>query len=96
MPPTGRGWNRKISVESGFIRSLKKRIRAHFFNRVGIRIFSVPSAAYLPRRIGSKNSSYSAAALVGTNCSLVFAADIMKSEILGTISERNRDPLNTP
>jgi len=27
---------------------------------------------------------------------LVLAADIMKSEIRGTISERNRDPLNTP
>jgi hypothetical protein len=25
-----------------------------------------------------------------------FAADIMKSEMRGTISERNRDPLNTP
>jgi hypothetical protein len=48
------------------------------------------------RRIGRENSHYSAAAAVGTNCSLVFAADIMKSEILGTISERNRDPLNTP
>ena len=30
------------------------------------------------------------------SCSLVFAADIMKSEMRGTISERNREPLNTP
>ena len=27
---------------------------------------------------------------------MVVAADIMKSEMRGTISERNRDPLNTP
>jgi hypothetical protein len=27
---------------------------------------------------------------------LGLAADIMKSEMRGTISERNRDPLNTP
>ena len=46
--------------------------------------------------IRRRNWHYSAAADVGTNCSLVFAADNMKSEILGTISERNRDPLNTP
>ena len=27
---------------------------------------------------------------------MVLAADIMKSEMRGTISERNREPLNTP
>ena len=27
---------------------------------------------------------------------MVVAADIMKSEMRGTISERNREPLNTP
>ena len=46
------------------------------------------------------NRRYSAAR---TNVGLVLAADafglaadIMKSEMRGTISERNRDPLNTP
>ena len=36
---------------------------------------------------------YSAA---NANEGFSFAADIMKSEIRGTISERKRDPLNTP
>jgi hypothetical protein len=37
---------------------------------------------------------YSAAA--ATSFGLVSAADSMKSEMRGTISERNREPLNTP
>jgi hypothetical protein len=46
-----------------------------------------------PHPIRLMNRCYSAAA---TNASLVVAADNMKSEIRGTISERNREPLNTP
>ena len=45
----------------------------------------------LPNR--RQNQHYSAAA---TNFGLVLADDNMKSEIRGTISERNREPLNTP
>jgi hypothetical protein len=51
-------------------------------------------------RIRCPDRCYSAAR---TNVGLVLAADtfglaadIMKSEMRGTISERNRDPLNTP
>jgi hypothetical protein len=38
-------------------------------------------------------SAYSAAV---TNFGFGFAADIMKSEMRGTISDLNREPLNTP
>ena len=40
-----------------------------------------------------QNQRYSAAAI---NFGLISAANSMKSEIRGTISERNREPLNTP
>jgi hypothetical protein len=52
----------------------------------------------LPNR--RQNQRYSAAPTIlseaATNFGLILADDNMKSEIRGTISERNREPLNTP
>ena len=51
---------------------------------------AVPSSRDI-RRIESRD--YSAAA---ANSGFIFADDVMKSEIRGTISDLNREPLNTP
>jgi len=53
----------------------------------------------IPRR-KDPNDAYSAApdneAFTATNDGFRFAADIMKSQMRGTISDLNREPLNTP
>ena len=47
-------------------------------------------------KIDATHRFYSAAEAAATNFGLVLADIIMKSEMRGTISERNREPLNTP
>jgi hypothetical protein len=89
MDPKILDWNRPRIVSEGTNPNsfLQGRANPDSFNR-----FSGLS----PRSIRWMNRRYSAAADVETNESLVVAADIMKSEMRGTISERNREPLNTP
>ena len=57
----------------------------------GTQISRIPHKMGLSAEIRLKKA-YSAA----TSASLAWAADRMKSEIRGTISDRKREPLNTP
>ena len=70
--------------------------------RVNDRVQSSPDSR-VNRKLSltlAQSDAYSAAAanvaFTATNDGLAFAADMMKSEMRGTISDLNRDPLKTP
>ena len=72
------------------------------YPRVNGRVQSSPDSG-VNRKLSltlAQSDAYSAAAanvaFTATNDGLAFAADMMKSEIRGTISDLNRDPLKTP
>lgn len=66
----------------------KERIAIHFINEVG-----VDRRQRMRRRSAPIGGAYSAAAAAPV---IGVATERMKSEIRGTISDLNRDPLNTP